>query len=60
VALDGKPPSYGAGGATVTGTQPRIYGTGNAAAWNADTLQLGSCGVPFAIKPDGTGAVTDA
>ncbi len=55
VSLDGKHPAYGADASTVMGAQPLIYLTGNAAAWNADTLQLGSISAPAVM----TGTVTD-
>lgn len=43
IALDGKPGNYGSDGSGLDGTIPRVYLTGNAAAWNSGSgLNLAS------------------
>lgn len=55
IARNGQHPAHGADGSTVMGSQPLIYLTGDATAWNADTLQLGSIAAPAVV----TGTLAD-
>ncbi len=54
INADGTPADPGADGSAITGTQPRVYQTGDAAAWNAGT-HAGSF-TTWSM----TGAVTDS
>jgi len=57
VATDGTPTDWGAGGANVTGTQPRGFVKGDAAALNSGSgINLGSSPDKWVM----TGAVVDA